>query len=234
LAIEPEREKAWLSGSLTIEEAALFFDEQGGVSRKTVPAAVIDVHGGCFLVRALPNGFVEAIPFSIDADGIQEDFATGKYDRTAYWTSQAYGASFVSPSSGTVLADLATLRPWESCLTADAGAARQLLHDLLFGPINDQIGSVLEPVQHASGQELATAIPRALQDAAAITALMAQDFELLTYSQPLDWNGVCRLMQVKCQHERTEDIATALFNAATTCEPAKRVAYPPPSGYHRT
>ena len=141
---EPEQERLWRGGRLRAEERDLCFrfGPHSAATRGMV-SGVVSAVGAFFMVRALADGHVEAIPFGPANEMFQEESTVGTDSVMICFLRQTMGPGYLDPRSDTLLADLAALRPYEAALAAGKQAT-DFLADLLFGPVNAQIGNVLE------------------------------------------------------------------------------------------
>lgn len=214
--ILPEAERQWRGGRLRDAEMPLLFapDLSVAAGRHMITACVPTV-GAIFLVRALADGHVEAIPFGFDDDLVQDETTIDGQDFAISFLSQVEGPGFVDRWTGTVIADLAALRPFETArkLGDDAG---RFLSELLLGPINHQLGNVLEIAE--SNTQYQRHPGEALARAMRVAAQIIDRRLLLHWRAPASDLGYPRLDGVTSFQDyldgEAEDIVQALFMTA--------------------
>lgn len=216
IEVRPETERVWRAGRLRDSEARILFAPNYSVAkRRNAISATVAVVGALFLVRALPDGHVEAIPFGFDDRIVHDEFSIGNREYTVSFMTAVDGPGFTDARTNTVLADLAALRPFETARGYGDDAGRYLA-DILMGPINDSIGGVLiasedgpTPCRHPGHSGT-----RAIQTAAQI---IGRDI-LIHWRAPTTKHGYPRLEAVTSfegyLQPDEEDIVQAVFMAA--------------------
>lgn len=234
--IVPEVERMWRGGRLREIEAKILFAPNLSVTKnRSMVSATVATVGALFLVRALSNGHVEAIPFGFDDRIVHDEFSIGNREYTISFLTAVGGPGFTDTWTNTLLTDLAALRPFDTASRLGEDAGRYLA-DLLMGPINDSIGGILSahedsprPRRHAGH-----AGTRAIETAALIIGREI----LIHWRAPATQHGYPRIEGVTAMEgylqAEEEDIVQAVFMAAAepitpealTCDATSEPGHP--------